>query len=183
MQTATANPARELATALLTLTDATGTTAVIEQQLRGVAILCEEHAELREFLSLGTVAEKGKRRAIEDIFEGEIHPLLLQYLLLLQTQNQLRHIRSVAEAYVEQLSVQRQQATGELETAADISPERLAVIEQEVGRLLDRDVTLRVRKNPALLGGLRVRVGSYVIDGTLDTQLEQIRRGMVEGGS
>jgi len=179
MQNATANPAEALARALLTLSETTGTTATIEQQLPGVASLCGEHAQLREFLSLSTVADKGKRRAIEDIFEGQIHPLLLQYLLLLQGEHQLRHIGDIAVAYANQLSGQRQQAAGELETVADIAPERLAEIEREVGRILDRVVTLRVRKNPSLLGGIRVRVGSFVIDGTLDTQLEKIREGMM----
>ena len=61
-------------------------------------------------------------------------------------------------------------------TARPLTPERTALIEKETGRLLGRTVSLRVRVDPKLLGGLYVRVGDFVIDGTVDTQLDALRK-------
>ncbi len=45
--------------------------------------------------------------------------------------------------------------------------------------MLQKDVVLRVRVNPAILGGVRVRIGDFVMDGTVDRQLEEIRRRLL----
>jgi F-type H+-transporting ATPase subunit delta len=55
---------------------------------------------------------------------------------------------------------------------------KVAAIEAEVDRIMNRKVHLLPRVDPGMLGGVLVRVGSFVLDGTVDSRLEKFRRSL-----
>jgi F-type H+-transporting ATPase subunit delta len=57
-----------------------------------------------------------------------------------------------------------------------LSEEQSQRLRAALGRIHHRDVQLNVTVDPAIVGGLEVRVGDEVIDGTLSTRIEAARR-------
>ena len=163
------------AEALLALGEATGHAAQIEQDLVVLLDLLECDEDVRRFLADATVKKAGKEKALEKLLKGRIHYALTHFLLILLEENRLAELRPIAESFFARYSSQRQQATGTLTTAVPLSSEKVADIEQAAGRLLGKDVHLRVQVNPVILGGLRIQVGDFVVDGTVDNHLAEMR--------
>jgi len=150
----------------------------IEENLTDALTLLEKNEEVRKFLRTPHVAEKGKRRAVEQILRGKVHPALLYFLLTLIEQNELPLLKGVAAIFFEKASLLRKKIAGELVSSRPLSGEKVEAIEQEVGRIVGRHVHLRVRLDPGILGGIAVQVGDFVLDGTIDHQLEDIRQAL-----
>src|SRR5262249_3043314 len=78
----------------------------------------------------------------------------------------------------------RREARGELhgvvETALPLQPDQLQSIEQAAGRAFGKTVKLVVRQTPALLGGLRIRIGNTLWDGSVKAQLQELERQLME---
>jgi F-type H+-transporting ATPase subunit delta len=174
-----ANDIRLFAAGLVSLADAAGAAGQVERELPAVLDLLAHDDKVRSFLGAPDVKGEGKRRALEQLFAGRAHPVLVNFLMLLVDVGRIRDLREIGAAFFAQASQLRRKATGEVLSARPLSRETIAAIEVEAARVLGKDVHLHPRVDPALTGGLRVQVEDYVIDGTLDSRLDAVRRGLL----
>jgi F-type H+-transporting ATPase subunit delta len=65
--------------------------------------------------------------------------------------------------------------TAKVESAAALSPEQQSALLSNLGRKYGPGLNISFSQNPALLGGLRIQVGSDVYDGSVRARLESLR--------
>ena len=70
----------------------------------------------------------------------------------------------------------------EVTTASPIGPDRAQAIERGLAKATGRTVRLGVRTDPALIGGVVARIGDTIYDGSVTTQLERMKKRLVEAG-
>jgi F-type H+-transporting ATPase subunit delta len=174
------NPeAARYAEALLTLAGAAGVLPRVEQDLAAALDLIERSGDIRRFLADPAILGAGKAQAIGEILKGKVHPVFLHFLQILQETGRIAELRAIADAFFEQASQLTRKTTGELVAAQPLAGETVGRIEEEVSRLLGRELHLRTRVDPDLLGGVLVRVGDVVLDGTIDHYLESVGRRLL----
>ena len=76
----------------------------------------------------------------------------------------------------------RGEVTAEVTSAHPLSDAQVAALKAALKDKLGKDVTLQARVNPALLGGLVVKVGSRMIDTSLRTRLMNVKTQLKEVG-
>src|SRR5438309_10224075 len=64
--------------------------------------------------------------------------------------------------------------TAKVESAVALSPELQADVKNKLGRIYGQGLNISFAQNPALLGGLRIRVGSDAYDGSVQASLERL---------
>jgi len=124
---------------------------------------------------------KQARRGAKELF----HDCIVNGVL---DENRIRNVVSkVAElkprGYFEILShfqrlvkLEVERRTAKVESAAPLSPEVQTEVKNKLGKLYGQGLNISFTQNPALLGGLRIKVGSDVYDGSVQARLE----GLVE---
>jgi F-type H+-transporting ATPase subunit delta len=70
------------------------------------------------------------------------------------------------------LEVERR--TARVESAVALSPEIQADVKSKLARIYGHGLNISFTQNPALLGGLRIKVGSDVYDGSVQARLENL---------
>lgn len=85
-----------------------------------------------------------------------------------------RHFLDVLENYKRLVRLELEKRHARIESAHELSPEVTAQIVQNLSRKYGNDLTTEFVVDPNLLGGMRVRVGSDVWDGTVKTRLERL---------
>jgi F-type H+-transporting ATPase subunit delta len=65
--------------------------------------------------------------------------------------------------------------TGRVESAVQLSPDQQSAVQASLGRKYGAGLNISYSENPALLGGLRVQVGSDVYDGSVRARLDALR--------
>ena len=151
----------------------------IKADLGHLAEFIRKTPAVREFLASDTVSVPGKHNALAELIGEQLHPVLVQFALLMAAAGDAERIPPLAAAFATAADGNNPTATGEIHSAVTLSPERLAEIETEVGLTLNCKVSLQPRVMNNILGGIRVKVGDTIIDGTLDTQLENARRNLL----
>lgn len=173
--TAGNDKAEQYAQALLAIARANDAVDSVTGDLAHLLDFIRDSAAVREFLAAGDVTIPGKQHALGELLSGRIHPLLVQFVLLLAVAGDMNMLGDIAAACAA-AGGDRQAAIGEIQSAVPLSAARIAAIEEEVALRLGHTVRLRPRLMNNILGGILVKVGDTVIDGTLDTQLEEVRR-------
>ena len=87
-----------------------------------------------------------------------------------------RHYLDVLENYRRLLRLEVEKRRARVESASDLSPETSAHIVENLKRKYGQDLIAEFSVNPELLGGMRIRVGSDVWDGTVRNRLERLQQ-------
>ncbi len=167
------------ADALIAMGKAANALSILEDDFGHLLTFMQESEDLQRFLASATVAQTGKRQALQEILQGQSHPLLIEFLIMLLTSGDLPLLEKVAHGFFEKASKAHESLSGEIHVATPLSEDRIIAIETEISRMLNKHVTLRPCVTPGILGGALVKVGDFIVDGTIDRQLEEVKRQLL----
>jgi F-type H+-transporting ATPase subunit delta len=168
--------ARRYARALLevSFTSAGGDPGALRRELVEAAELLEGQHDLAEALASPAVPADRKRALVEAVWR-EANPLLRRLLTLLVERGRMGLLPALAAAYGELWNAARGVVPAEATSAVPLTGEQRAQVERALGRATGRDVELTAQVDPEVLGGLLVRVGGVVYDGTVRGRLRALR--------
>jgi len=102
--------------------------------------------------------------------------ILLNFLLVVLERSRLHLLDEFAEAYQEVLDEQAGIARVGVRSSHPLGPDDLEQLRTSMSAKTGQTVKLSYEVDEKLLGGVRLQVGSTVYDGTIRTQLEELRR-------
>ena len=167
------------ARALLEMAQAEGVVGRVEEELFRLRELLKSNPELLQFLKDPNVEREGKRRTLSELFQGRVHPLVLNTLLTLSDQDRGGRVLQIVEEFGVRAGAARQLVTGKVVTAIPLDEAALKRIAAELSRITDKNVQLLQKTDPAILGGAIIKVGEQIIDGSLRHKLDQIKERLV----
>lgn len=87
-----------------------------------------------------------------------------------------RYYIAILEQFKRLLRLEVDKRSARIESASELSPETSAQLVDNLKRKYGQDLTAEFAVNPELLGGMRIRVGSDVWDGTVRNRLERLQQ-------
>ena len=174
--------ARRYARALFSLAREEDRTEEVRQELEQLADLLAENEELHHalFRPLHPVAER--RAVLREVAERlGFSATARNFLSFLVDQRRLVDFEGIREEYEHLADAAAGRAQGEVVSASPLSDEQRDRLRRALSARTDREVELDVKIDPSLLGGAIASVGTLVFDGSLRTQLNQLRASLTKG--
>jgi len=153
----------------------------VEQELSALVETYTGNLEFRKALTSPAVSVAAKRGIVEALLSrAKSSPVLSKLILMLADRNRLVLLPDLAAEYRKRLMDFRQITRAEITTALPLLPEQVTQFEQRLAAATGRSVTMTTSVDPALIGGVVARVGSTVYDGSIVTQLANMRERLEE---
>jgi F-type H+-transporting ATPase subunit delta len=153
----------------------------IEAELSGAAAFIASNDALQRVLSNPAIPVAKKRAILEQLLaRSPVSPVLSKLLMLIADRDRLLLLPAVAEAFRFRLMEHQRVVRAEVTTAVGLPPDRVAALQQGLVRATGRQVQLDTRVDPGIIGGAVARIGSTVLDGSVTTQLERLKKQLVE---
>jgi len=108
-------------------------------------------------------------------------PLLQKFCAFLIDQRRSRDLEQIHDEYVRLAEEAAGRVRGEVLAAAPLSDAQLDRLRSALARRTGQQVELSVQVDPSLLGGAVARIGDLIFDGSLRTQLAQLRASLTGG--
>jgi F-type H+-transporting ATPase subunit delta len=166
------------------LLDATATSGKIEETLAELDSLVTEVLDklphLKSLFSSALVPDDKKAELVDRLLKGRASPILLNFLKVLGRHGRLGVLRSIHLVAQGLLDEQRKVVRVEVATASPLSDELTSRLTESVRQMFGRTPVLEVQVRPELIGGIMMRVGDTVYDGSIATRLEQFRQQMID---
>jgi len=154
--------------------------AVLEQ-LAGFHALLESHAELKNILLSPAVPPAKKHAIVEELGARLGYPkALCNFLYVVIDHRRLNILDELSEAFRDWLDDRLGIARIEVVSALPLPEEQRGELLATFSELTGREVRARFREDPAVLGGLVVRYGSRLYDGSLLAQLRALDRAIAQ---
>lgn len=158
--------------------------ARLEQELRGVTAVFKSSKEARIALLSPITSTKEKISLIEEISKKRsLSPLVTQFLVLLAKKRRLSIAQEISDAFMAARLESEGRLSGQLEVAGALSDAEVQSLGGFFEKKLGKRVVFQVTENPTLLAGIKVTVNGVTYDGTLRSQLQQLRDKFVASAS
>jgi F-type H+-transporting ATPase subunit delta len=170
--------ARRYARALLDVAAEGNRTDAVADQLSAFVKALEQSRELSDVFLNPAYTRAQRNQVVESLIQmmGNVEPSLANTLRLLVDRNRLTYLPDIARVYRDMADARAGRVRGHVTSATKLTPETLEMLRKNLQQITQRDVILESKEDPKLLGGLSAQVGSVLFDGSVRTQLEQLRR-------
>ncbi len=106
---------------------------------------------------------------------GDINPLALNLIKLLLTRDSLSMIGAISDEYNHLLDIHRGIERGEVITAIPLTDEDKAKLEERLSNMMNKKVFVQSKVDPSLIGGITVKIGGKLLDGSTHGRLEALK--------
>jgi F-type H+-transporting ATPase subunit delta len=147
-----------------------------EQELAAFVDLVRTNPDLQRTIANPVVSAADKRAVAQQIL-ARLEPTtpVGKLVLLLASRGRLALLPELLDVYRERLMEHRNVLQAEVTTAAPLSPERAAQLQQRLANATGRTVTMTTKVDASIIGGVVTRIGSTVYDGSVATRLAKVR--------
>jgi F-type H+-transporting ATPase subunit delta len=153
------------------------TVDVVEEHLDYFVAVLDEHDDLRHVLVNPHVPEEAKHHILKDGVVEE-RPELENFLRVLVDEGRFPLVWQIRDAYRARVDELRNRIHVYVTSAKPLKDDERGRIEQIVERQLKGNPIMHVTVDPRLMGGLIIRIGDEVLDGSVATRMRTLHRQM-----
>jgi len=170
------NAAEKYARALALSASQAGALRQVRKDFDLFAELLASSAELRFVMMRSSFSAGEEKRAVNAVLKGASGGLFLRFLNIVIEKRRGALIEKIREKFNFFADEAEGGLVAGLETAFPVEGPAEKELAKAVSAKLNRTVTFKKTTDPELLGGVRLRIGGRVFDGTLRTKLEMMRK-------
>lgn len=173
--------ARRYARALHQNAEAAGQREAVGNDVALVRETLDGSRELALLFASPVVDRDRKRAVVERLFSDRVSATTLDLFRLLVEKDRIALLGDVMRAYAQLEDEHAGRIEAHVRSALPLGGEEAQALERRLAELTGHTVRLRIDIDPDLIGGVVVRIGDTVYDGSARHQLERLREQFAEG--
>jgi F-type H+-transporting ATPase subunit delta len=174
--------ARRYAAALADVVIANGEERTVQEELRGWERMIEDNPLLKEAFAHPTIPYDQKRKLLEELIKRtQVRETTANFLRVLLKNQRLIDLSAINSRFALVLDERAGIVAAAVTTARPVPEEAKRLLHEKLRAVTGREVRLTFATDESVIGGIVTRVASTVYDGSVRTQLEEIRAKLATG--
>ncbi len=174
--------ARRYAKALLLIGKEDDQVEAYRQELHAFANLLAQENALNEAIT-NPLYDAAERRSVLQMLIGKLglSKVMTSYLALLFDKGRIIYLSDIDNFYQKLADELKGIARANLVSATELSSEAVEKIRASLSQRTGKEIILEVEQDPGLIGGIVTKIGDLVLDGSIKTQLLNMRESLRRG--
>ena len=174
--------ARRYAKALLLIGKEDDQIETYRQELEAFSALVLREGALEQAINNPLYNAEGRKKVLESVIEKmALSRVMKSFLTLLFEKGRFVYLDSINDFYQKLADDLKGIARASLVSATELSSETVDKIRNTLSDKTGKDIILEVEQDPGLIGGIVTRIGDLVLDGSIKTQLLNMRESLKRG--
>ncbi len=176
--------ARRYAKALLLIGKENGQADLYREELEEFSAVIARESALEQAITNPLYGADGRRNVLKIVVEKlELSKVMNSFLLLLYDKGRFGFLSDIDEFYRKLADELKGIARAGLVSATELSSDTVEKIREALSRMTGKEVVLEVEQDPDLVGGIVTKIGDLVLDGSIKTQLLNMKESLKRGES
>jgi F-type H+-transporting ATPase subunit delta len=181
MKSFTKETAERYSLALYELSNEKSEQLEVEQSVKNVISILDHDKQIKNYLINPTKTSENQINLVKKISEIIKAPLLLKnFLFLLIKKRRIFFAENILKQYIKLSSEKRGEIVASLVSSKKISEDEIAKITKEFSDLIGSSINLNFKVDETLIGGLKLQVGSLLIDSSVKNKLKNLKQSILE---
>lgn len=148
----------------------------VEQELAQIIQTVNESPELKRVVEHQLITSREKKKVFAELFSGRVSWLTMNFLNLVLDKRRERYLNHIYRQFVVLANEARNILEVEIRSAIKLSQQVLDALAKKLGQSTGKNIRLVERVEPHLKGGAVLKVGDRIIDGSIATRLERMKK-------
>ena len=171
--------AERYAAALFDLADERRMLDEIAADLRQLRAMLGASGDFQRLIRSPILSRDEQAKAIGVLAErAELSSLVRDFLAVVARNRRLFAVSAMIEVFLNKLASRRGEVNAHVTAAQPLNEAQLAALNEQLRRSIGSRVSIDVRVDPGLIGGMIVKVGSRMIDGSVKSKLQRLQLAM-----
>ncbi len=174
--------ARRYASALADVVVKSGETEIVRSELKIWEELVNSNANLQDAFANPAIAHLSKEKVLESLLvKAKPTTTTANFLRVLLRNSRLTELGQINEKFASVLEERSGVVAANITSARELSVAEKSDLQANLAKLTGKQVNLNFDINEEIIGGVVTRIGSTVYDGSVKTQLENLREQLING--
>ncbi len=151
----------------------------LSKDLATVSEILETSQDLRLTLENPTVSEAVKSQIVEEVFKNEVHPQVVNFLMVLIDKNRFSEFPQIKADYEIKLDDVNKIQSVEITSAVELSDEYRERILQKLSEKLQKNIRPNWKVDENIIAGLIYRINDNVIDTSIKSKLDKLNKNLM----
>jgi F-type H+-transporting ATPase subunit delta len=167
------------AVALFDIADERRALDEVATDLRQMRAMIAASSDLMRLVRSPILSRSEQGRAVAALAQrAELSPLVRDFLAVVARNRRLFAVPAMIDAFLARLAERRGEITADVVSAQPLTETQLNALSEHLRRTVGRRVTLDTRVDQRLLGGMIVKVGSRMVDASVESKLRRLQLAM-----
>lgn len=149
-------------------------------ELEKVVQAINEVDNLKDYMAHLLIPAAAKKDIIRQLFADQLSPVTLNFIMMIVDKKRESYIEVIVEEYKDMADESRNIAKVDLIAAKEVPDEDVKFLAEKLSASTGKTVQLKLKVDPALLGGVKLRMGDQIIDGTVAKKLEMLKEQLLQ---
>ena len=143
--------------------------------------LTQESEDFDQFLINPILSPQFKDEMFQQLLSEAVDPLTLNFLCLLALKQRERSLVAILQMFLEIVDLQAGRVVAQVTSAVPLTDAQKALLSQQLSSYSGAEVRLELSEDAEIRGGIIVRLGDTVFDGSITSQLQRMRTLLARG--
>jgi F-type H+-transporting ATPase subunit delta len=151
----------------------------VRSDLEMIQDVCTENPEFQQTLNNPLIEEKVKSKVLKELFETKVTPLTFKFLQLLSRKRRSGFLLEMIDNYLQRVLDHQGILSCLLISSGPVETDQIEAIKSRIEAMTDKSVIFSHQIDNSMIGGFIVKIKDTVIDLSIKTQLEKMRRQLL----
>jgi F-type H+-transporting ATPase subunit delta len=150
----------------------------IHDDLNLIANTLNESKELNNLTSQPMISKNDKKDIFGKIFGDKVSSYTINFIKLLIDKKRETMIGEISEEFENMVNQLHSKVVAKVYTAVEVEQNELSLLRRKLEGYLDKQVDMETHVDKEILGGVLIKIGDRVIDGTVRTRFENMAKSL-----
>lgn len=166
--------AQQYSKALYEIGEENGNMRELYEELKEFWKTLQDNKKLKEALFHQRVLVEEKQAVFKDVFEDELSNDMYKFLMLLIEKRRIYFLEIILESFRKLVHEHENIITVEVTTAVEMNSEIREKLKKRLNKFVDKKIDMKEHCDPDIIGGMVIKIGDYLIDGSIKSKLESL---------
>ncbi len=138
------------------------------------------HPEFYEVFRTPKINKEERKDIINNVFKDKVSKEVMNFMKILIDKRRGAAVDGIYNEYVSMVDEKKGVVKAVVESAVELTSEEQAALTEKLAKVTEREVKLTCVVKPAVIGGLIVRIGDKVIDGSVKSRLDIMKDNLAQ---
>lgn len=151
-----------------------------EHELDLIVGTIKSNPEMERLFTHRLVTPADKKAMVKDLFAGQVSPVTVNFINLLIDKRREGHLENILKQFVEMANAARNITDASVISAIELSYEDQKSLQERLTKITGKNIRLKTSVDPKLIGGIVIRVGDRILDGSIIKRLYSLKSNLMK---
>ncbi|QZY55524.1 F0F1 ATP synthase subunit delta [Crassaminicella profunda] len=153
---------------------------VLKEEITFVLDAFSMYPDFYNLYNTPQISKDEKKKIIEEVFKEKISTEMMNFLKILLDKRRTNCLKGIAKVFKKLLNDYKNMIEGTVTTAVPLKDEEKLRIENKLSIVTGKKIKLENMVDPSIIGGVLVKIGDKVIDGSLESRLTEMQKDLAQ---